>query len=189
MKKIFCPKCDEAIVLSAQKLKELKESDGERMAIVCPSCTHQLRIRLKGSAQSDNEDERDSQSENWGHIVVLENVFGYKQYFPLKKGLNHIGRRNKDTKTDIPIITGDPSMDRHHCIIKVGQTKKGKTVWSLSDYDSRVGTFVAGNLLGPKEQYNLHDGDVFTLGATSIIFSSEPIPQEDLGQVEGEGVH
>ena len=79
MKKIFCPKCDEAIVLSAQKLKELKESDGERMAIVCPSCTHQLRIRLKGSAQSDNEDERDSQSENWGHIVVLENVFGYKQ--------------------------------------------------------------------------------------------------------------
>ena len=46
MKKIFCPKCDEAIVLSAQKLKELKESDGERMAIVCPSCTHQLRIRL-----------------------------------------------------------------------------------------------------------------------------------------------
>ena len=173
MKKIFCPKCDEAIVLSAQKLKELKESDGERMAIVCPSCTHQLRIRLKGS----------------GHIVVLENVFGYKQYFPLKKGLNHIGRRNKDTKTDIPIITGDPSMDRHHCIIKVGQTKKGKTVWSLSDYDSRVGTFVAGDLLGPKEQYNLHDGDVFTLGATSIIFSSEPIPQEDLGQVEGEGVH
>ena len=148
-----------------------------------------MRIRLKSATPSDNEDEQDNQSENWGHIVVLENVFGYKQYFPLKKGLNHIGRRNKDTKTDIPIITGDPSMDRHHCIIKVGQTKKGKTVWSLSDYDSRVGTFVAGDLLGPKEQYNLHDGDVFTLGATSIIFSSEPIPQEDLGQVEGEGVH
>lgn len=189
MKKIFCPKCDEAIVLSAQKLQELKESESERIAIVCPSCTHQLRIRLKSSASSTEGEGAKAQTENWGHIVVLENVFGYKQYFPLRKGLNHIGRRNKDTVTDIPIITGDPSMDRHHCIIKVGLTKKGRPIWSLSDHDSRVGTFVAGDLLGAKEQYNLHDGDVFTLGATSIIFSTAPMPQEDLGQVEGEGVH
>lgn len=185
MKKIFCPKCDEAITLSDARLRELRESNEERHAIVCPSCTHQMRIRLK--VRSEEASEEKQESDNWGHIVVLENVFGYKQYFALRKGLNHIGRRNKDTTTDIPIITGDPSMDRHHCIIKVSLSKKGKAQWSLMDHDSRVGTFVAGDLLGAKEWYNLSDGDVFTLGATTIIFSTSPMPQDD--QVEGESAH
>lgn len=185
MKKIFCPKCDEAIVLSDARLAELRRAESEYMAIVCPSCTHQLRIRLKGKSQ---EPSREADEANiWGHIVVLENVFGYKQYFALRKGLNHIGRRNKDTQTDIPIITGDPSMDRHHCIIKASLSKKGKPQWSLADHDSRVGTFVGGELLSPKEWYNLSDGDVFTLGATTLIFSSEPIPQDD--KLEEESVH
>lgn len=185
MKKIFCPKCDEAIVLSDARLRELRERGEERQSIVCPSCTHQLRIRLRSKAETSEESKKSEA--NWGHIIVLENVFGYKQYFPLRKGLNHIGRRNKDTQTDIPIITGDPSMDRHHCIIKVSLTKQGQPVWALMDHDSHVGTFVGGNILGPKEYYNLSNGDVFTLGATSVIFSTEPMPQDD--QVEGESVH
>lgn len=189
MKKIFCPKCDEAIVLSDGKLQELRDAEHERLSIVCPSCTHQLRIRLKGSKSNDHSNSKHNDEPCYGHIVVLENVFGYKQYFPLRKGLNHIGRRNKDTHTDIPIITGDPSMDRHHCIIKVSLTKKGKVLCSLADHDSRVGTFVAGDILGAKEWYNLNNGDVFTLGATSIIFSTEEVPNDDLAQVEGEGVH
>lgn len=190
MKKIFCPKCDEAIVLSDAKLQELRQAEDERMAIVCPSCTHQLRIRLrshKANSESQETTEGASESTNWGYLTVLENVFGYKQYFPLRKGQNRIGRRNKDTETDIPIITGDPSMDRHHCIIKVGLTKKGRPQWSLLDNDSRVGTFVGGEILGKKEQYNLSNGDIFTLGATTLIFSTEEMPQDDL--VEGESVH
>lgn len=184
MRKIFCPKCDEEITLSVAKLQALKERADERMAIVCPSCTHQLKIRLKAPKSSDAE--RRQSAEHFGHITVLENVFGYKQVFPLYKGLNHIGRRNKDTQTDIPIVTGDPSMDRHHAIIKVSQTKAGRTLYALSDDDSRVGTFVGGNILGPKEWYNLSEGDVLTLGATTIIFSTSALPDEVLSGVEGE---
>lgn len=183
MKKIFCPKCDEAITLSAARLKELRESEAERFALVCPSCTQQLRLRINKTKQEASEADEQAM-QHYGHITVLENVFGYKQRFALSLGMNHIGRRNKDTQTDIPIITGDPSMDRHHCIIKVSRSKKGKVLWSLMDHDSRVGTFVAGDLLGAKEQYNLSNGDVFTLGATSIIFSTEAMPQEE--EIEGE---
>lgn len=182
MKKIFCPKCDEGITLSDSRLKALKESEDERISIVCPSCTQQIRLRLKAKAspsEGEISDKKTKVQEDWGHIIALENVFGYKQYFALRKGLNHIGRRNKDTQTDIPVITGDPSMDRHHCIIKVSQSTKGQTSWALIDHDSRVGTFVGGELLGAKEQYRLSDGDVFTLGATSFIFSTSPLPQED----------
>ncbi len=184
MKKIFCPKCDEAIVLSASRLAELRSADSGHISLVCPSCTHQLRIRLKGISSDTEERER----ETFGHIMVLENVFGYKQYFPLTFGLNHIGRRNKDTKTDIPIITGDPSMDRHHAIIRVSRTKSGRILWSLADNDSRVGTFVMNELLGAREWYNLREGDVFTLGATTIIFSTSAMPTPD-ESIEGEGVH
>lgn len=191
MKKIFCPKCDEAIILSDIRLRELRYSQSDRASIVCNACGHQLRIRLKSRTANQNEEQDDvatMQANSLGHIIVVENSFGYKQLFPLAKGLNHIGRRNKDTVTDIPIITGDPSMDRHHAIIKVSQTKSGKTIYALSDNDSRVGTFFAGELLAPREWRNLSSGDVFTLGATSIIFSSEPMPME-VDEVEHEGMH
>ncbi len=189
MKKIFCPRCDEAIILSDTKLAELRTSERGVVAVVCSSCTHQIRLRLKAqSSHEATEAHTAVPTEQYGHIVVLENVFGYKQYFPLRLGLNHIGRRNKDTKTDIPVITGDPSMDRHHAIIKVHRSKKGKLLWSLADNDSRVGTFVGMALLGDKEWYDLHEGDVFTLGATTIIFSCLPPPSTDEA-IEGEGVH
>ncbi len=184
-KKIFCPKCDEEISIAPSRLEELRQSPQGYIAIVCPQCTHQIRLRRKASEASETETK---QAKGYGHIIVLENVFCHKQYFSLSKGLNHIGRRNKDTKTDIPIITGDPSMDRHHAIIKVSQSKQGELLWSLADDDSRVGTFVASNLLGAKEWYRLNDGDVFTLGATTIIFSTSDSPQSDEA-LTSEGVH
>lgn len=185
MKKIFCLKCDQEIILSESKLSELRLSGENRLALVCPNCTHQLRIRLR---QPLHRRKDDSSLKHFGHIVVLENGFGYKQYFPLRFGLNHIGRRNKDTVTDLPIVTGDPSMDRHHAIIRVSQNKQGQTTWALADNSSRVGTFVANELLSPKEWYNLSDGDIFTLGATTIIFSVNPIPIVDEA-VEGESLY
>lgn len=142
------------------------------MAIVCPQCTHQLYIRRKATTQKTEEL---GQGVSFGHITVVENAFGYQQKFALRKGLNHIGRRNKDTKIDIPVVTGDPSMDRHHAIIKVSTLKQGGVRYALADDDSRVGTFVFGNLLGAKEWYNLSDGDIFTLGATTFIFSTESL--------------
>lgn len=176
MYKVFCPKCDEAITITGQRLDELKSKGAT--PIVCPQCTHQLTVRVKKDRQA-NRDKQDRQEQAWGHIIVLENIFGYKQYFPLQKGLNRIGRRNKDTETDIPIVTGDPSMDRHHCIIKVSRTKQGELLWSLSDNSSRVGTYVGGDILGSKDWYRLQEGDIFTLGATSIIFSTKPLREEE----------
>lgn len=184
MKKIFCPKCDGEITLSAAKLDELKAQSEERMPIVCPHCTHQLYIRRRASSARSAEA---NEATLYGHITVVENVFGYQQKFALRKGLNHIGRRNKDTKTDIPVITGDPSMDRHHAIIKVSAGKQGRVRYALSDDDSRVGTFVFGSLLAPKEWYDLSDGDIFTLGATTFIFSTDPLAERDAVEQEPRG--
>lgn len=181
MRKIFCPKCDHAIALTDERLKEWKASGEDKLAVVCTQCAHQMNLRLRPKA----DEQAEADQPQYGHITVIENTFGYKQHFALRKGSNGIGRRNKDSHTDIPIVTADPSMERHHAIITVRQHKKtGRTIYTLSDNDSRVGTFVHGTLLSPREQYNLSDGDVFTLGATSIIFSTAPLEPSDEASLE-----
>ncbi len=166
MKRIFCPKCDYEIGIPIDKIKQWKQEKLQTTAIVCNNCAHQIRLRL---APPQEKRERPQ----YGHIIVLENVFGEKQTYPLVLGENRLGRRNKDSVTDIPIITGDPSMDRHHAIIKVKQMKSGKIKFYIADDESRVGTFVSGEILEPKEWRELEDGAIITLGATSIILSTE----------------
>ena len=107
--------------------------------------------------------------QDWGNVVAIENVFGYKQVLPLHEGDNLIGRRSKGTEVDIPIETNDPSMDRRHCILNVKRDKQGKVIYTLRDNDSITGTFVMNDLLGPKDRIRLEDGSIFTLGATTLI--------------------
>ena len=71
---------------------------------------------------------KQANNEDFGSIVVVENVFGYKQVLPLKEGDNLIGRRSKGTDVDISIETSDPSMDRRHCVINVKRNKQGELI-------------------------------------------------------------
>ena len=107
--------------------------------------------------------------EDFGSIVVVENVFGYKQVLPLMEGDNLIGRRSKGTEVDIPIETSDPSMDRRHCIINVKRNKQGEVIYTLRDNDSITGTFLMNEILGNKDRIRIEEGAIITLGATTLI--------------------
>lgn len=172
MKRIICPKCDNYITFDETRYKE-----GQTLVFVCEHCKKQFAIRLGRTKlkekNSRQEAEKQSETCTTGSIVVIENVFGYKQVFPLKEGDNLIGRKNKDNDIDIPIETSDPSMDRRHCYINVGKNKQGETVYRLRDNDSITGTFLHNTLLGPKDNVIIEDGAIFTLGATSIILKTE----------------
>lgn len=168
MKRIPCPKCDEYITFDETKYKP-----GQTLVFVCEHCHKQFSIRL-GTAklkEKDKEAENRSQQEAaaLGYIVVIENVFGYKQIFPLKEGDNLIGRKNKDSSVDIEIESSDRSMDRRHCYINVRKKKDGSIVYTLRDNDSITGTFYMNEILGPKDRVVIEDGAVITIGATSLI--------------------
>ena len=62
------------------------------------------------------------------------------------------------------------SMDRKHCFINVSRNKKGKLTYTLRDFPSLAGTFVQHDILNDRDRRTLHDGDVITIGATSLIF-------------------
>lgn len=169
MKRVRCPKCDNYIVFD-----ETKYRDGQSLVFQCSECGKEFGIRIGVSRLRDRQkdeqlDERADEN-GCGSIVVIENVFHYKQVLPLKMGDNTIGRYMKGAKVDLKIETNDPSMDISHCVINVMRDKKtGKLKYVLRDGPSNTGTFVDNQILGDREKRVIEDGSLFTLGATSII--------------------
>lgn len=168
MKRVRCPKCDHYILFD-----ETKYSEGQSLVFVCDECKKQFGIRIgKSKLNAPRKEEvidENEGKEEFGNIVVVENVFGYKQVLPLKEGDNVIGRRCKGTEVDIAIETNDPSMDRRHCIINVKRNRQGNIVYTLRDNDSVTGTFYMNEILGAKDRIRIEEGAIITLGATSLI--------------------
>ena len=172
MKKIKCPKCGEYLTFDASKY-----DDGQILVFDCPGCHKRFKIRIGRDKLRDKDRETDLREQqheaHYGYIIVVENVFSYKQIFPLKMGDNLIGRANLGTDVDIAVETSDPSMDRRHCYINVSRDKSGRLTYVLRDNDSLTGTFYMNDLLEPRDRIVMNDGDVFTLGATSLILRSD----------------
>lgn len=171
MKRVRCPKCDNYIIFD-----ETPYEPGQVLGFICPECGKQFRIRINVSKlrnlQRDEHPDENANENGVGSIVVIENVFHYKQVIPLHFGENVIGRYMKGSGINCPIETNDPSIDMTHCMINVSRDKHGKLKYVLRDGPSNTGTFVGDELLGDKERRVIENGTLFTIGATSIILKT-----------------
>lgn len=147
MKRVKCPKCNNYITFD-----ETQFQPRQALVFQCDQCGKQFGIRQKV-----------------GSIVVIENVFHYKQVIALQMGDNIIGRYQKGNPINTPFETDDPSVDLNHCTINVARDKKGRLIYTLRDNNSNTGTFVDNVELAQGERRIIEDGTLFTLGATSII--------------------
>jgi uncharacterized protein YbaR (Trm112 family) len=168
MKRVRCPKCDNYITFD-----ETKYQPGQSLVFECPDCGKQFGIRigiskLRNRQKEENPDE-EANEQGYGSIVVIENVFHFKQVIPLMMGDNVIGRYLKGSGINCPIETNDPSIDINHCVINVSRDKRGELKYVLRDGPSFTGTFVDNEILGDKERRVIHDGSLFSIGATSVI--------------------
>lgn len=168
MKRVRCPKCDNFITFD-----ETKYDLGQTLIFVCPQCNKQFGIRigtskLRNTQKEENKEELQDNS-TYGSIIVIKNVFHYKQILPLCLGDNVIGRYMKGSKINTPIETVDPSIDMTHCVINVSYDKRNQLKYILRDGPSNTGTFVDNEILGDREQRVIEDGTLFTIGATSVI--------------------
>ena len=177
MKRVRCPKCDQYITFD-----EKQYSDGQSLVFQCPQCgkTFGIRIgvsKLKATQKDENtmlnaDNGQQTADEACGSIVVIENVFHYKQVIPLQMGDNVIGRYQKGNPINTPFETVDPSVDLNHCTINVSRDKHGRLRYTLSDNNSNTGTFVDNVEIKQRERRVIEDGTLFTIGATSIILRS-----------------
>lgn len=180
MKRVRCPKCENYITFD-----ETKYTDGQSLVFQCPECNKQFGIRIGVSKLKNTQKEENNQltdnntSANempFGSIVIIENVFHYKQIIPLQMGDNVIGRHQKGNPINTPFETVDPSVDLNHCTINVSRDKQGRLKYVLRDNNSNTGTFVHNVEIPPRERRIIENGTLFTIGATSIILKS---PEED----------
>ena len=168
MKRVRCPKCDHYIIFD-----ETKYAEGQSLVFQCDECGKQFGIRmgaakLKATQREDNPDEQ-ANEKGCGSIVVIENVFHYKQVVPLQMGDNVIGRYQKGNPINTPFETVDPSVDLNHCTINVSRDKRGNLRYTLADNNSNTGTFVDNVEVKGRERRLIENGTLFTIGATSII--------------------
>ena len=206
MKRVRCPKCDSYITFD-----ETKYTFGQSLVFKCNECGKEFGIRIGvsklRSTQKEESKELDAlihhtsslshhtsslshhtssfipQPSSLGCLIVIENVFHYKQVLPLQMGNNVIGRYQKGNPANCTFETVDPSVDLNHCTINVSRDKKGGLRYTLFDNNSNTGTFVGDVELQPRERRIIEDGTLFTLGATSIILrtadSEEDHSQQD----------
>ena len=178
MKRVRCPKCDNYITFD-----ETKYTTGQSLVFKCDG----IRIgvsKLRNTQKQENAEmsadsgERPAEEAPCGSIVVIENVFHYKQVIPLHMGDNVIGRYQKGNPINTPFETVDPSVDLNHCTITVSRDKRGNLRYTLADNNSNTGTFVDNVELTPRERRVIEDGTLFTLGATSILLRTADAQEE-----------
>ena len=175
MKRVRCPKCDAFITFD-----ETRYEPGQSLVFQCGECGKQFAIRMGVSKLRDTQREEtkalnadEPSGGACGSLVVIENVFHYKQVLPLRMGDNVIGRYQKGNPVNTPIETVDPSVDLTHCIVNVSRDKHGHLRHTLQDANSNTGTFVDNVEIKPREKRIIGDGTLFTIGATSIILKIE----------------
>ena len=172
MKRVRCPKCENHITFD-----ETKYASGQSLVFQCPDCGKQFGIRIGVSKLRDTQKEENkalalqsaAPASEYGSIVVIENVFHYKQVIPLQMGDNVIGRYQKGNPVNTPFETVDPSVDLNHCTLNVSRDKHGMLRYTLRDNNSNTGTFVDNNEISQRERREIESGTLFTIGATSII--------------------
>lgn len=168
MKRVRCPKCDNYITFD-----ESQYAPGKSLVFQCSACGKEFGIRIGVSklrnTQKDEVLDEQTNAQKYGSIVVIENIFHYKQVIPLCMGDNIIGRYMKNSGINCPIETRDPSIDMTHCTINVSRDKRGALIYILRDGPSYTGTFVGNDILGDRERRIITDGTLFTIGATSIV--------------------
>ena len=191
MKRVRCPKCDSYITFD-----ETKYQTGQSLVFKCNECGKEFGIRIGvsklRSTQKEESKELDAltsslrhqtsdishQTSSLGCLIVIENVFHYKQVLPLHMGDNVIGRYQKGNPANCTFETVDPSVDLNHCTINVSHDKRGGLRYTLIDNNSNTGTFVGDVELQPRERRIIEDGTLFTLGATSIILRTSDIEED-----------
>lgn len=181
MKRVRCPKCDNYITFD-----ETKYEAGQSLVFKCDQCGREFGIRigvskLKKTQKEENESldsENSSVASECGSIVVIENVFHFKQILPLRMGNNVIGRYQKGNPINTAFETVDPSVDLNHCTVNVSRNKRGELRYTLMDNNSNTGTFVGDVELQPRERRIIEDGTLFTLGATSIILRTANVEED-----------
>jgi len=176
IKRIICPNC--RVVL------EVKNSHNESLKqITCPSCKCVLQVSF--APQQEPLDAKtyyapsQKDTDNNGATQLATDLPMKKASvslvcngitYPLEEGQNIVGRMGKTSKATVQIVTDDRYMSRQHCAVTVTTLADGTKKTVLSNYQNKNLTSVDGQEIETGDAIRLTDGNIITMGHTTVTF-------------------
>lgn len=184
IKRIMCPKCKLVFDVENLKNEEVKK-------MPCPNCKAPLLIKFGSQnpveAHTFYAPPKKSNADNVATVLVGGNnaatqltvqpakissaklSFGGVDY-PLKEGVNIVGRKCSTSKATVPIETADRYMSRQHCSITIKTLPDGTKKAILSNYQNKNQTSVDGQKIENGDEIRLTDGNSITMGRTTVTY-------------------
>ena len=185
-KRIICPKCNAVLDVKNSQNEALKQ-------ITCPSCKAILQVKFQPQQEpmeaktfypapgqpTANSGTTQLAVAGYGATQIAADsqkpeasamlTFGGKSY-PLKEGQNIVGRKATSSHATVQIETSDRYMSRQHCIINVTSLPDGCKKAVLSNYQNKNQTTVNGQPINMGDEIRLTDGNIITMGHTTVTF-------------------
>jgi uncharacterized protein YbaR (Trm112 family) len=160
MKIAKCPTCNKSL-----QYDELKINPGLTF-IKCPICKSPVRIK----EESETELNTDKGNLKIGMLIVQESEQAKLQTFPLKEGINTIGRKASSSLSSIQVKTTDRYLSRHHFKIEVLTKSNGAVVHVMSNWQNANSTRINQEIVDSDDKLVLKHGDLIETGCTRIKF-------------------
>ena len=173
-KTVKCPSC--GVVL------EVKNSKNEEVKIInCPQCGTALRVRFPQHANEPLDAETHIAGKGWGGETMIANVKNTSgkafiicenQRYELSEGSQIVGRKASTSTADVQLDVADRYMSRLNAVVAVRNTN-GQLLVSIANYKNQNPIKVGAVQLLPDDELVLNDGDVFTMGKTTMTLKIE----------------
>jgi pSer/pThr/pTyr-binding forkhead associated (FHA) protein len=103
--------------------------------------------------------------------LVVHDENAHSQIFPLKVGINIVGRKSPSKPCEVMIDTQDSFMSRNHCQVEVLQRGNGY-LYVIKDLGSQNGVFInadRNSRLKKDDEVYLQNGDTVQIGRTKVV--------------------
>ncbi len=175
--KVICGKCKARIKLNTEHVNT------KVIKFKCPVCSTVNRLELKNNNESHshlNNENTVINPENFDDIagwLVVHDENTKQQTFPLKTGVNIVGRKSVSKPCDVMIETNDKYMSRNHFAVEISLGPKGFN-YLVYDVTSTNGTFInadINNKLDQLDKVYLTDGDTIQAGRTKMVLRTKKV--------------
>lgn len=146
--RIKCPSCSIILDVRNSKNEAVKQ-------IVCPNCKKNLAITFR---------------EEQGIFTPIGTLHYGEAVYPLKEGVNIVGRKDPTSKADLQIATGDPFLELEHARINVVRLSNGRIKTIISKSSAEASILIGKEHLQGDDEVVFNKGDEIQLGNTLLKY-------------------
>lgn len=170
-KRIQCPKCGAILEVSNPGNEAVKR-------IVCPLCKTALKVKFRDPDKTQlhgdsGETQPPGGSGDATRIAKAAFLAVGGSEYPLRDGVNTVGRKSPTSDASLQIATDDRYMSRRNSRIEVSRLPDGRLRAVISNDGNKNPTTVNGMKLEDGDAIVLEDGYNIVMGNTTVVYKEK----------------